>query len=63
MGNKMTERDRDVAIWIMICNTIKVVSFVCLACVFGQWWIALFSVLFLTTRYKVVETKDGGAEG
>lgn len=34
---------------LLISNTIRIALFVMLAIAFEKWWIALFSVLFLTS--------------
>ena len=33
---------------ILISNTVRVLGFILLAIAFNHWWIALFSILFLT---------------
>ncbi len=47
----------NVAIAMLISNTVKVAIFAMLAVVFESWWIVLFSILFLSYQ------TDGGAEG
>ena len=42
---------------ILISNTIRVLAFIGLAIFFGNWWIALFSALFLT--YTKEDKSDG----
>lgn len=35
-------------LWLLVCNTIRIVAFVILSIYFNKWWLSLLSILFLT---------------
>ena len=43
-------------------NIVVIISFTVLACVFGKWWIVLFSILFMWTRFEKDDKKDGDSQ-
>ena len=53
--------DKDILQAWVIKNSIAVIAWVALAVVFNKWWIALFSILFMSglqTKYKCYRVCD-----
>ena len=43
---------------VLIKNTISLTLWVMMAIAFNKWWIALFSILFLTSVEKKITRRD-----
>lgn len=44
--------------WVLfLYNIVAVISFVVLAILFNHWWIALFSLLFLTSQNTIIKRR------